>query len=123
MKTQNELQDQKSRSYELKRAFDVLKTDYEVMFKSHQREIGALKEQHEQVETKQREEMTKMYEREISPEKDEQVSFKYLFLFTFVIHIASMIVRTASLLFLLDVFSLFMYFIQFVFSIYEFVFV
>eukprot|EP00596_Hydrurales_sp_CCMP1899_P010018 CAMPEP_0119034002 /NCGR_PEP_ID=MMETSP1177-20130426/1063_1 /TAXON_ID=2985 /ORGANISM="Ochromonas sp, Strain CCMP1899" /LENGTH=574 /DNA_ID=CAMNT_0006991171 /DNA_START=128 /DNA_END=1852 /DNA_ORIENTATION=+ len=73
MKTQNELQDQKSRSYELKRAFDVLKTDYEVMFKSHQREIGALKEQHEQVETKQREEMTKMYEREISPEKDEQM--------------------------------------------------
>jgi hypothetical protein len=45
MKAQNELQDQKSRSYELKRAFDVLKTDYEVMFKSHQREIGALKEQ------------------------------------------------------------------------------
>jgi hypothetical protein len=45
MKTQIELQDQKSRNYELKRAFDVLKTDYEMMFKSHQREIGALKEQ------------------------------------------------------------------------------
>lgn len=50
MKVQNELQDQKSRTYEIKREFDVLKTDFEMMLKSHQREVGAHKEQHDQVE-------------------------------------------------------------------------
>jgi DNA repair exonuclease SbcCD ATPase subunit len=49
MKVQNELQDQRSRTYEMKREFDLLKTDFEVMTKSYQRDIEALKEQHEQV--------------------------------------------------------------------------
>ena len=72
MKIQNELQDQKSRTYEIKRQYDVLKTDFEVMLKSSQREVSTLKDQHDLVERRHREEMMRMQDREISPEKDEQ---------------------------------------------------
>jgi chromosome segregation ATPase len=72
IKVQNELQDQKSRTYEMKRQYDVLKTDFEVMLKSSQREVASLKEQHEQVERRHRDEMMRLQDREMSPEKDEQ---------------------------------------------------
>lgn len=71
MMIQNELQDQKSRTYDMKRQYDVLKTDFEVMLKSSQREVSSLKDQHEQVERRHRDEMIRMQDREISPEKDE----------------------------------------------------
>ena len=72
MKIQNELQDQKSRTYEMKRQFDVLKTDFEVMLKSSQREVASLKDQYDQVERRHRDEMMRMQDKEMSPEKDEQ---------------------------------------------------
>lgn len=72
MKVQNELQDQKSRTSEMKRQFDVLKTDFEVMLKSSQREVASLKDQYDQVERRHRDEMMRMQDKEMSPEKDEQ---------------------------------------------------
>ena len=72
MKVQNELQDQKSRTYEMKRQLDVLKTDFEVMLKSSHREVASLKDQYDQVERKHRDEMMRMQDKEMSPEKDEQ---------------------------------------------------
>ena len=72
IKIQNELQDQKSHTFDMKRQYDVLKTDFEVMMKSSQRELALLKEQHDQVERRHRDEMMKLQNREYSPDKDEQ---------------------------------------------------
>ena len=72
IKVQNELQEQKSRTYDIKRQYDVLKTDFAVMLKSSQREVLSLKEQYDQVERRHRDEMMRLQDREISPEKDEQ---------------------------------------------------
>jgi predicted nucleic acid-binding Zn-ribbon protein len=72
IKIQNELQEQKSRTFDIKRQYDVLKTDFGVMLKSSQREVLSLKEQYDQVERRHRDEIMRLQDREMSPEKDEQ---------------------------------------------------
>ena len=73
MKLTSELQEQKTISYKLKRDVEVSRAEFESVQRLHQRELIALKEQHEQVDKKLREEIIKLQDKEFTPEKDEQV--------------------------------------------------
>jgi chromosome segregation ATPase len=72
MKLQAEIQDQRNKFFAMKREMENWRSECDNVTRHRSREVAALKEQHEKVERKLREENARLMDREIPQERDEQ---------------------------------------------------
>jgi hypothetical protein len=73
MRMQAEVQEQRNKYYAMKREMENWKTECETINRFNTREIAALKEVHEQVQKKLRDEISRLHDREIPQERDETI--------------------------------------------------